>query len=397
MARIRPILCLALVFVIANIATLFPASGVSATGTTRVGQPKYFSQDPQGTSPQTTQSPADKSVSIKVDVDVVLLNISVWDRDTNRSITGLQKDDFQVYEDRTRQDVQQLWSAEAPFSLLLLLDVSGSTASYIRLMKEAATNFTREINEKDKVAVATFNSDVRLLQNFTSDRNAAARAIDRIRSGGGTAFYDALMTCLNEYMRGVEGRKAIVVFTDGVDNQLLGNRGNGSRATFAELYHRIQEVDTLVYTIFLDSEGEVPMSHGSTNPYPYPRRGRGGLSLPLPFPLPLPGQRFPTPFPTPSPSPRNGGGDERAAYKTAREQLENIADQTGGRMYSPGRAEDLSGAYQEIADDLRVQYLLSYASSNPAQDGRWRAISVEIRDHPEAVVRTRKGYYAAGS
>jgi VWFA-related protein len=255
-------------------------------------------------------------------------------------------------------------------------------------MKEAATEFTREINASDKVAIATFNSRVQLLQNFTNDREAAVRAIGHIRSGGGTAFYDALMTCLDEYMRDVEGRKAIVVFTDGVDNQLLGNRNEGSKTPFDALYRRVQESEAIIYTIFLNSEGQI-----STQGRPvgrYPRRRGGGFPLPFPFPLPSPGP-FPSPGPSPYPVPRQ---DEKAAYETAREQLETIAEQTGGRMYSPRRAEDLSGAYSEIADDLRIQYLLGYTSSDPTQDGRWRSIRVEVRSHSETVVRTRKGYYA---
>jgi Ca-activated chloride channel family protein len=356
---------------------LEPASG-QAQEASSSGPPAAASQS----------TPQNNGVSIKVDVNTVLLNVSVSDRYTNRSITGLQKDDFQVYEDNTPQQVQQLSPGEAPFSLLILLDVSGSTSSYIKLMKEAATNFTRQVDEKDRIAVASFNSNVWLLQGFTSDRDAAARAIDRIHSGGGTAFYDALMTCINGYMRDIEGRKAIVVFTDGVDNQLFGNRNEGSQTTFDELYRRIQEVDTLIYTIFLDSEGQMSAMQRPSSPLPRTRRA-GGWPLPIPLPLPLP-------TPGPTPTPRSSREDEKAAYETARDQLETIAEQTGGRMYSPHKATDLSGAYSEVADDLRVQYLLTYASTNQAQDNQWRSISVEIKNHAEAVVRTRKGYYAAG-
>jgi len=187
-------------------------------------------------------------------------------------------------------------------------------------------------------------------------------------------------------MRDIQGRKAIVVFTDGVDNQLFGNRSEGSEATFEELYRRIQEEDTLIYSIFLDSEGQTPMMQPPSGPFPGTRRA-GGWPLPFPIPFPSPGA-----YPTPRPSREN----EKAAYATARDQLDAIAGQTGGRMYSPHKAKDLSGAYSEVADDLRVQYLLGYTSTNQTQDNRWRAINVEIKGHPEAIVRTRKGYYAVG-
>jgi VWFA-related protein len=325
---------------------------------------------------------------LKVHVDSVFLNVSVRDRATNRSIVGLKKDDFLIYEDGVPQEIDQLLPTEAPFSLLLLLDVSGSTESFIHLMQEAAVDFTRQINANDRIAVATFNSRAQLVQDFTNDRAAAEKAIRHIKSGGGTSFYDALMTCLDRYMKGVEGRSAIVVFTDGVDNQLEGMPGRGSRTTYDELYRRVQESGTIIYTIFLDTEGQVASGRtypgGSPGGYPRGRRGVFGL----PFPIPMPG-----PQPSPTPYPRRQG-DIRAIYEEASRQLQEIADETGGRMYTPHKASELSGVYSEIADDLRIQYLLAYNSTNRAQDGRWRQIRVDVQTHPEAVVRTRRGYYA---
>jgi VWFA-related protein len=335
-----------------------------------------------------------------VDVNSVLLNVSVRDRYSNRSITGLEWGDFRVYEDGVLQQLQQTDVTAAPYSLLLLMDVSGSTYSYMKLMKRAATEFTNEIGENDRIAIASFNSKVRLALDFTSNHNAARKAISHLSSGGGTAFYDALMTCVDQYMRNVEGRKAIVVFTDGVDNILQGNPKEGSRTSYEQLCDRLQETDTIVYTIFLNSEGkEIMPSSG-------PEGGRGGsrpkigrFPLPLPpaqsrfpFPLPLP---IPSRIPTPGPGIRSRPrpeGDSHEAYLTAREQLEAIAELTGGRMYSPQHPEELSRVYAEIADDLRIQYLLSYASSNTAKQDGWRSIQVEVNDHSEAVVRTRRGY-----
>jgi VWFA-related protein len=317
-------------------------------------------------------------VEIKVNVDAVLLNVSVLDRLTNRSIPGLRKDDFLVYEDNVAQDIQEVLPADSPFNLLLLLDVSGSTAPYIKLMREAGAGFVSQIGADDRIAVAAFNNRVRLLQDFTGEQKEAARAIRRAHSGGGTAFYDALLTCIDTYMGILPGRKAIVVFTDGVDNRLYGDRRDGSAASFAELRRRVEETDMLIYTIFLDGGYHSSPVNGPA--WRFPRWG--GLSFPLPFPMPgtFPGSR----------------GEERAAYETAREQLGEIAEQTGGRMYSPRRADDLSAAYAQVAQDLRTQYLLSYSSSNHSHDNRWRSIRVEVNGRPNAVARTRKGYYAGG-
>ncbi|HYK88716.1 MAG TPA: VWA domain-containing protein [Acidobacteriota bacterium] len=370
------------------------ATGAQSTSTSTQRTPSEPSSG-NGQQPVVVQG----GYALKVDVDSVFLNVSVREEATNRSIPGLRKEDFRVYEDGVQQQVDQFLPTEAPFNLLLLLDVSGSTASYLHLMKQAAIDFTKQINANDRVAIATFNSNVELVQGFTNDRAAAERAIQRIKSGGGTAFYDALMTCLDRYMRGIEGRSAIVVFTDGIDNQLEGRYSAGSRTTYDQLFRRVQESDTIIYTIFLDTEGQVPAMTRGGRPggggWPGGRRGGRFPGSPFPWPVPLP-TPSPNPAPYPSPSPRQRG-DQRAIYQEARDQLLQIADQTGGRMYSPRKIDELSGVYSQIADDLRIQYQLGYNSTNRAHDGKWREIRVEVENHPDAAVRTRKGYYARNS
>jgi VWFA-related protein len=319
--------------------------------------------------------PVNEGYSFRVDVDSVYLNVSVRDRYSNRSIYGLERGDFEVHEDGVRQEVEQLVSGEAPFDLLLLLDISGSTRSHIDLIMEASIDFTREIKANDRIAVATFNTRCRLIQDFTGDRRDVANAIRRIRASGGTAFYDALDTSIDDYMGQIEGRKAIVVFTDGVDNQLEGSSGTGSDITFEELFYRIQEVDPIIYTIFLETEEYTKVT-----------RRRRDSGNPIEVLGSILGGKFPRGFP-------NG----RGTLQEAKAQLQAIADQTGGRMYSPRRIEDLFHVYSEIADDLRIQYQLGYNSTNPTRDGSWREIRVRVPDQPNAVVRTRKGYYARKS
>ena len=143
---------------------------------------------------------------------------------------------------------------------------------------------------------------------------------------------------------------------------------------------RIQETDTLIYPIFLDTEDQSVTSG--------PSGGTGGLGGVLGDIIW--GKRLPRNYPRPAP----GGSRNVSAYREARQQLQAIADQTGGRMYTPNAIQDLSRVYSEIADDLRVQYWLGYSSSNTEMDGSWRAILVKVKNHQEAVVRTRKGYYA---
>jgi VWFA-related protein len=312
-----------------------------------------------------------RGYSIKVNVNTVLLNVSVQDRRTNRSIAGLKKEDFLVYEDGVLQQIDRFQPSDESLNVLLLLDVSGSTGLFLQLMKAASIDFVRSIKSNDRVAIATFSSRVDLVQKFSSDRARVEQAIRQIWAGGGTSFYDALMTCITEYIAGVDGRTAIVLFTDGIDNQLDGGYPAGSQTTFDELYRGIQETEPMIYPIFLDTIGLGSVANGGTAKKRAPTLERIDSN----------------------PSSGNAQG-EFAAYELAMRQLQMIADQTGGRMYSPRKIEELAGIYSEIAGDLRIQYLLGYNPADGVRDDRWREIKVKIKSLPEAVVRTRKGYYA---
>ena len=314
-----------------------------------VDNPSSRAYEPPAHPPQAggAPDPGTGGFSVKVDVNWIYLNVSVRDRLTNRSIPDLKRDDFLVYEDSQQQRIEQFQSTDAPFSILLLLDVSASTDDYMADVKSAAIEFLRQMRSDDRVAVAIFNSNTYMVHAFTSDRRRLERQIRRIRTGGGTAFYDALDVSVNDYLYGEEGRKAIVVFTDGVDGQLIGQRSSGSRITFGELYRSIEETESIIYTIFLDTQD------------------------------------------------RGGQGNGRA-YETAYGQMQKIADQTGGRFYGPNSVYDVQRMFQEIADDLRVQYMLAYNSTNTNNDGSWRRISIRVRDNRNWAPRSRKGYYAPG-
>ena len=203
------------------------------------------------------ESAPNSSYSLKVLVNWVYLNVSVRDPRNNRRVSNLTREDFLVYEDDVLQTVEKFEPAEAPFRVLLLLDVSGSTRPHLDLLRRASADFSREIKTNDQIAVATFNSRSWLILPFTNDREKVRTAIDGIYSGGGTALYDALMESLTEYSDDSHARQAIVVFTDGVDNQLTGNHTEGSRTTFPQLFGEIRDSDSLIYPIFLDHRNNV--------------------------------------------------------------------------------------------------------------------------------------------
>ena len=318
------------------------------------------------------QGPPLPAYRVRIDVNSVFLNVSVRDR-YNRGIPHLQKEDFRVYEDGVPQEIQQLISEKAPFDVLLLLDNSGSTQPYLALIKNAAIEFTTRMKSEDHIAVAAFNSLVDLMQPFTDDRIQLRRAIERIESIGGTALYDSLLFCINRYMQNISGRSGIVVFTDGYDNQLEGPNTEGSRTPFSTLYRRIQEIEPIIYTIFLNT-GRIQPAREKSSKRPF-----GGTGWPWPR----------------TPTSRAGRPAQSSILETARQQLLMIAEQTGGRMYLLTSVENLSSAYAEIADDLGACYRIAYNPTRGSRDGKWHQIRVEVKDRPEAVVRTRKGYYAA--
>lgn len=314
---------------------------------------------------------------IKIDSSWVYLNVSVKEPLSGVSLTGLNKDDFLVYEDGASQSLDHFESAESPFHLLLLLDMSESTRDRLGLIKSAAAEFIQKTRPSDQVAVATFNTTVRLTQGFTRVREQALQALRNVAPGGGTALYDALLTTVTEYLAGIEGRKAVIVFTDGVDNQLFGNPAVGSQHSFDDLLRQVKAADCLIYSIFLmpDYQRVSGVNSGSQrNPFSVVDQLSEITN-------------------------RRAEPSVRAAQEIllkAESHLRAIADQTGGRMYAPRRVEDLAQVYGQVASELRTQYTIGYRPSAGTK-GQWRVLKVRVREHPLATVRTRAGYYHPGN
>jgi VWFA-related protein len=205
------------------------------------------------------------------------------------------------------------------------------------------------IGPQDKVAVVTFTDQVRIVSPLTSNRDALRKQIKGIeKPEGGTAYYEAMWISLNEALRGTEGqRNAIVVMTDGVDSSLNRYDPVPSRVSFNALARRLEESDVIVFPIYLDTE--------------FDEAFRGNFS-----------------------------GE---AYQLARQQLEGVAELTGGMLFKAEDVRDLVGVYRQVAGALRTVYSVGYYSSSPERDGTFRRIRVNV-NKPDAAVRTRKGYYA---
>jgi Ca-activated chloride channel homolog len=323
----------------------------------------------------------DETGTIKMDTSLVTIPVSVIDRD-GKFVPFLKKRDFRIYEDGVEQDIESLTSIETPFHVVLVLDTSNSTLFKFDDIQDAAFAFVQQLRQDDKVMVVSFDSKVRFHCDFTSDYDELRRAIDETRTGGSTKLYEAVDKVVDRLGQ-IEGRKAVVLFTDGVDTA-------SRRANFQNTIDKVEESGALVYPIKYDTEDDQQsVSNPSNSPWPWP----------TPHPpnrRKWPFSQFVSPmFPQwPGRAPSGGAGTSSGEYRRAARYLQELATRSGGRLYEADTLYNLSQAFSNIAEELRHQYSLSYYPTNAKKDGTHRRIKVRI-EKPEMIVRAREGYRAA--
>lgn len=335
-------------------------------------------QNPKPLGRQAEQpTPADDGGTIKVDTTLVTIPVSVIDKD-GKFAPRLTKRDFRIYEDGVEQEIEDLSTVEAPFNVVLLLDTSRSTVFKMEDIQRAAVAFVDELRAQDRVMVVSFDKEVYIDAEFTSDRDRLRRAIYGTRTGGETRLYDAVDLVITERLNRLQGRKAVVLFTDGVDTT---SRLASDRSTIK----RVEEAGVLVYPIQYNTEGSLGGPFG---------RGRGARQPPIFMPPTFPrfprsggGRRWPFDPLVSYQFPRGGQDD----YGRAAQYLRDLADRSGARLYRAETIGNVSQAFSQIAAELREQYALSYYPTNTAQDGSYRRIRVRI-DKANLVVRAREGY-----
>jgi Ca-activated chloride channel homolog len=335
-------------------------------------------QDPEQKEQKEEQAP-----TIRLDTDLVSVDLSVTDRNGNRGPVGLTAADFAVYEDGIRQRITSFSSADVPFSLALLVDTSASTRDELDLIRRAARRFIDDLNLKDRISVVQFNKEIDITTQLTSDRSRLEAALSQLQLGSGTSFYDAMQKSIGEALK-VGGRKAIVALTDGVDSY-------GS-STYEQLMPVLERAGASVYFLELNTESftEAGMIRDCTardhfrfsakqlRKYvkEYLKNGEEGdyenhCSL----------------------SQLERMQINRRLYQSARRELREIAKRTGGHVYPIKDLSQLEPAYKQIASELGTQYSLAYYPTNDRHDGKWRTLRVEIR-RPGFTVKTRPGYRA---
>ncbi|HYE75304.1 MAG TPA: VWA domain-containing protein [Blastocatellia bacterium] len=333
-------------------------------------------------SPGAVSNTPDTDEAIKVDTTLVTIPVTAMDNQ-GRYVPNLKKSDFRLYEDGVEQEIESFGAVEVPFNVVLLLDTSGSTEEKLIEIQQAAVTFVEQLRPQDQVMVVSFDEDVHIDCEFTSDRSRLRRAIYRTYPGGSTRLFDAVDLVITERLNQMQGRKAIVLFTDGKDTSSKLATG---RSTIA----RIEESDILVYPIHydtLDMRMSVPGMPG-------PRSRRGGGNWPYPFPDPR-NRRWPFDSMINYQFPQGGGQNSQRGRTSGKINGENylraLADASGGRMFYAESITNLSQAFSSIAEELRHQYTLSYYPTNPANNGEWKQVRVRS-NQPGVIMRSKEGY-----
>jgi Ca-activated chloride channel family protein len=306
----------------------------------------------------------DPDDTITTNTSLVQLNVGVVDRQ-GHAITSLTRNDFTVYEDGVKQTIQRFEPVEAPFSLVLLLDMSGSTINFRQQLKLASQRFLDALAPEDRVAVVQFNAQIKSLAGFGTDRKKTAYAIEIAGGTGDTHFYEALRYALRELDKEGKRRKAVVVLTDGLDTQMR----NEDRRTLV----KAQTDEEALRIVKSQSGSELNQILGAAD--------RQGVSI---FPLALPSG---DPARLPLPDPNIIG-----IYAAARLRLQSLADRTGGRLNEINRLEHMALLYREVAASLRTLYTVAYQATGDRPRGKWHEIKIEVTNS-DLTARTKPGYF----
>ena len=332
-----------------------------------------------GTAPATDAKTSDvEEVSegdvVRIDTAFVTVPVSVLDRQ-GRFVPNLEAKDFRVFENGVEQPIAFFEPTEKPFTVALLLDTSASTRFHLWEIKDAAVAFAKQLRPQDRVLVVAFSDEVLLLTEATSDLNVVSTVIDvNANAGSSTRLYDAVNLVINERLNKIQGRKAIVLFTDGVDT-------SSYLATYQSTLREAEELDALIYPIQYD-----------TTDYMRAMQGGGSVTVTTTSNWPFPGSSSSRTVYGASNNGQPLPGTTKEDYERANRYLHAMADSTGGRLYKANDTNQLAQAFSSIAEELRRQYSLGYYPQNgSAQTDDRRQIKVSV-GRPNVAVRARNSY-----
>lgn len=320
---------------------------------------------------------------VRVETALVTIPVSVTDRE-GRYAPDLRQEDFRIYEDGTEQEVAYFASVEKPFTVALVLDTSGSTKSRMDEIQDAAIAFVNQLRPDDRVMVIAFDDDIHVLAEATSDRYTLRNAIRRAQTGDGTSLYDAVDFVINQRFNRINGRKAIVLFTDGVDT-------TSRRANYQSTLYDAEELDALIYPVQYDTYRDNASSGSGQWPAPTRRRNKKTSVLEA-----IIGIMAGDINGSIGNGGGGGGGSSRGEYEYADRYLGDLAQRTGARRYHADSTRNLEGSFALVAEELRRQYSLGYYPRVVAQAGQRRQIKVRV-NRPNLIVRARDSYISNAS
>jgi Ca-activated chloride channel family protein len=277
-----------------------------------------------------------QSPTLKVDVDLVLVNATVTDPQ-NRYVTGLEPEHFQIWEDKIEQNIAYFSAEDVPVSLGVIFDISGSMKDKISIARDAAVTFLKTGNPDDEYFLVEFANRPEIAEDFTSDISRLQNRLIFAPAKGMTAMYDSVYLGLEKLQEGSNPKKALLLITDGEDNR--------SRYTFSNVKEFVKEQDVQIYAI-----GIVDAFNSQLG------TGRSGRAM-----------------------------------------IEELSELTGGRAFFPDSVYELEDICTKIAVELKNQYVIGYESTNEAKDGKWRKLRMKVNPPPglpRLNVRSKQGYYA---
>jgi len=286
--------------------------------------------------PQANSANKEQTQTLKVDVDLTLVNATVTDP-LNRYVSGLEQEHFQIWEDKFEQKIEYFSSEDVAMSLGMIFDVSGSMKDKISTARDAAVTFLKTGNPDDEYFLVEFANRPEVASDFTTDISKLQSKIIFTPAKGMTAMYDAVYVGLEKLKGGSNPKKALLLITDGEDNR--------SRYTFQNVKEFVKEQDVQIYAIGITDDWNSQLSAG----------------------------------------------------RTGRAMLEELADLTGGRAFFPDSVYELEDICTKIAIELKNQYVIGYHSTNQAKDGKWRKLRLKVNP-PKGIqhlnVKSKSGYYA---
>jgi len=320
----------------------------------------------------------------KTNKTFVSVPVSVSDRE-GHYISGLKKEDFTLYEDGVEQKITNFATYDEPFNIALLLDTSISTKDTLEKIKDAAKDFIELLNPNDQCLIATFDSQVNILNSFTSNQQNLINSLNKVQTAvqDGTVIYRAVEQIAQKSFDNVQGRKVIVLLSDGKDF--------GSSVTKDELFNQLEESDVLIYTLFyktgaglnkLKIGSDVTVKEGMENKKQQKKKQqkkKKEYSIFIPAQVDLP-------------SDEEIEFVERKADIEAIDFLKEMSDTTAGRFY-PSDTPKLSEIFKKVAGELRQQYRLSYQSKDAGNDALAHNINVKVK-RSDVVVRARGKFRA---